>query len=97
MSDNPFSPNNPLTGPVRVTLKISETKPVPCPCGCTIFLEGMVLRRVSPILSGGNKSDIVPIMPIVYCAKCFKPMPDLLPDELKQEYIDVESTVTIVK
>ena len=69
--------------PIRIKLKLSDTTEVTCPCGGSTFDEGMLLRRVSRILSGGGP-EITPI-PAIYCVKCGKPVTELLPPELQPQ------------
>lgn len=38
-------------------------------CGSKVFLEGMVIKKVSGLLTATGKDSIVPI-PVYYCAKC---------------------------
>lgn len=75
----------------QVQLRIEDTSAVACPCGSEIFTRGTLVRRVSGILTGG-KTEFVPLDGIIYCVKCYKPMAELLPDELKP-VIDIESTI----
>ena len=75
-------PNQPTPGQqaARIQVKVSETKPVVCPCGCEVFSKGFLLRKVSVILGGDNEPKPYPA---VYCVKCGKAVPDFLPPELR--------------
>ena len=65
----------------QVTLK--DTSGIECSgCQSSIFQNGVILRRVSAILTGTGKDAIVPVQ-VPYCIQCKKPLEDLLPDELK--------------
>jgi len=57
-----------------------------CPCGCDVFSQGALLRKLSPLLGGDDLPK--PLGPIWYCVKCCKPVVELLPPDL-QPTIDV--------
>lgn len=44
-------------------------------CGSKVFKEGMILKKVSSLVSGSGKDELVPI-PVFVCDKCGK-----IPDE----------------
>jgi hypothetical protein len=77
---NPFDPANPLSKPTKITIKLSDTKAVVCPCGCDIFNQGLMLRKISVFLGGDDEPKP---LPVIYCVKCFKPVPDFLPPDLR--------------
>ena len=79
MSENPFSTNP--TNRVQVQLKLSDTMPIKCGCSSEVFVEGLMFRRVSMIISGGA-GDVIPIR-IPICAKCKSPLTEFMPPELK--------------
>lgn len=59
-----------------VTSAIYKAPPVQCSeCGSKIFHEAVVLKKVSMLLSGTGKEELVPI-PVYVCDKCGK-----IPDE----------------
>jgi len=74
---------------LRINIKLSDTTEVKCGCGGIVFNEGMLLRRVSPLLAGPGRPTITPI-PAVYCTKCGAPVHELLPKELQDLPVDVE-------
>ena len=78
MIDN-INPNKP-----QVQITINNTTEIVCECGNNIFQEATLLRRASRILTGGPKDTIIPI-PVPYCVKCFSPLDELLPEELRKK------------
>jgi hypothetical protein len=78
-----MNPNN--LGQPRVDIK--NTTMVKSEDGNLVFSEGFLLRKASKILTGTSEDALVPI-PVVYDVKTGKPLLDMLPFEIKQEYID---------
>lgn len=75
--------------PRRVVVDPNDTQGVVCPCGCQVFTQGLLLRKISIILGGDGMPRPMPIM---YCVKCFKPVPEFLPPGFALD-VDVESTI----
>jgi|GEM_PF-3559355 hypothetical protein len=75
------NPNQFQSGKVtRISINPSDTTAVVCPCGSDIFAEGLWLRRVSQLLGGPPE----PVrLPVTYCVKCLKVVPDFLPPALR--------------
>lgn len=44
---------------------------VVCECGCKTFTEAVVLKKVSPVLTGARTETLYPI-PVFVCTKCGK-------------------------
>lgn len=64
---------------------LSKTTPVKCEeCGNTVFTEGVVLRRVSRILTGDSKDGILPI-PVFACTKCGHVNKEFLPKGVEEK------------
>ena len=61
---------------------LSDTKPIVCSCGHTIFEEAFYLRLLSRLISGEEKDTLITV-PIVVCKKCGEPLQEMLPEELK--------------
>ena len=78
--NNPFDPNVPLGGPTKINIKPSDTKPYICSCGCEVFNQGVLLRKISIFIGGTNEPKP---LPTIYCVKCFKPVPEFLPPDLR--------------
>lgn len=63
-------------------VQLSETEPVVCEkCGCNVFQEGLMMRRVSPLLTGTGQPGIVPI-PVFQCSNCGWVNREFLPKEI---------------
>jgi len=61
-------------------------KTVTCECGGMVFENGVILKKISPIISSTGKEEIYPIEVLV-CKKCGKVpqelnMNGILPDEI---------------
>lgn len=67
-------------------IDMSQTEAVRCPeCGCEVFEQGMLLRKVSPLLTGTGQPGLVPVMAF-HCVKCGTVLEEYLPEELKAIY-----------
>lgn len=63
---------------------LKQTTPITCEnCGNNIFIEGVILRKVSRILMGDTKDGILPI-PVFACSKCGHVNKEFLPKDLEQ-------------
>lgn len=64
---------------------IKQTKPVVCEkCGGKVFAQGMMMREISPLLTGTGQKGIIPI-PVFYCVECNHVNEEFIPGELKDE------------
>ena len=62
---------------------LADTTPVVCEkCGGEIFEQGLILREVSPLMTGTGQPGIIPV-PVFLCAKCGHVNSKFLPEELK--------------
>lgn len=62
---------------------LSTTEPVVCSkCGKQIFTEGLLFRKVSPLLTGTGQPGLVPIN-VLYCVDCGTILEEYLPSEVK--------------
>lgn len=62
---------------------IQQTTPIKCEkCGGETFNQGVMLRKVSPLLTGTGQPGIVPI-PVFYCVECNHVNAEFIPEELK--------------
>ena len=62
---------------------LSDTEAVKCEkCGGEVFEQGLILRRVSALLTGNGKPGIVPV-PVFLCSKCGHVNAEFLPEELR--------------
>lgn len=71
-------------------INMSEQPWLICKCGGHIFLEGLIAKRISPIISKSGKEEMYPVS-IIYCKDCGK-LPDPIsaqipgcPAELKHQ------------
>lgn len=63
-------------------VQLAETEPIFCEkCGGSTFQEALMMRRVSPLLTGTGQPGIVPI-PVFMCTECGHVNKDFLPKEL---------------
>ena len=84
----------PMTMP---NIDIANTTGIKCPhCGCEVFDQGLLLRMVSPVLTGTGQPGLVPVTAFV-CVNCHKPLVDFLPEELKSLYVEEDSPKTEAK
>lgn len=62
---------------------LKSTEEVVCPkCGCNVFNQGLMLRKVSPLLTGTGQPGLVPIS-VFECANCHEVLKEYLPTELQ--------------
>lgn len=67
----------------NINIRLEETESVVCEeCGEPFFEHGLVLRKVSGILSGTGQPSYIPI-PVFTCKKCGHVNTEFLPRELK--------------
>lgn len=62
-----------------------------CECGGQIFLQGIVIKKISKILSPSGENMEIPIQ-IIYCKNCGKILPEtdkegIIPEKLKSKKI----------
>lgn len=73
----------PMTERVSPQMDIKQTTPITCDkCQNQSFVEAMLLRRVSAILSPSGKAGILPI-PGFSCVVCGHINSEFLPQELR--------------
>lgn len=48
---------------------IIKSPNVVCKCGSKVFIESVILKKVSPLLTGSATETLYPI-PVYQCAKC---------------------------
>lgn len=75
------------------SIDLTNTTPYISPTGGQVFAEGVILRKVSRFLSGGNTDGIMPI-PCFYDVKTGDVVVDLLPKEIRNEYTLNETNQT---
>jgi len=67
----------------KVNMSLQDTIKVLCEeCQNNVFQEGLVIRKVSSILTGTGKPGFIPI-PVFACNKCGHVNQEFLPQEVK--------------
>jgi hypothetical protein len=70
---------------VNLNVTLDKTVPVTCEeCGNNVFVEGLLLRKVSRFLTGQNQDGIIPI-PVFSCSKCQHVNEEFIPSDLKKQ------------
>ena len=79
---------NPLGGnqPPQPKISLKDTTEVVCDnCNHNVFHMGILLRKISPFLTGTGKPSYLPIDNIAfYCVKCGSVNKEFIPTELQQ-------------
>lgn len=52
-------------------------------CQGEVFAEGIIIKTVSPLLTGNGKEGMVPI-PAFYCVKCQTVVDKYLPEDMRK-------------
>lgn len=69
---------------LSATEMLSNTTPIKCEkCQGEVFVEGMMLRKVSRIMLGDSKDGILPI-PVFVCQKCGHINKEFLPKAISE-------------
>lgn len=57
-------------GTHKININLKNAEDIVCEeCGCTIFEEKMMIKKISRFLTGSDRDSISPI-PVICCAKC---------------------------
>ena len=72
----------------QINLSLKNTEEVKCPCGCNTFAEGLMLRKVSRIVTGEARDGVMPIQ-CFYCVKCNEALEEFLPEELRKPKLTI--------
>ena len=73
---------------LNVNIDIKSSQPITSPEGNHIFVEGVILRKVSKFVAGTAEDAIIPI-PVMYDVKTGNVLVELLPKELRDEYANI--------
>ena len=69
--------------PVKPKTALEQSAPMECPnCGNDVYIPAIKMRRLSKLLSGKKKDDIIPIE-VYLCGNCGEINQELYPEELK--------------
>jgi len=66
---------------LNVDINPEDLETVTCKCGMKVWMQGMIIKKVSKFQIGEAKDRLMQI-PLVVCAKCKEPLPDQLTFEL---------------
>jgi hypothetical protein len=79
---------------LNVNIDIKNTRPITSPEGNSVFAEGVILRKVSRFVTGTSEDGIIPI-PCFYDVVTGKVLVELLPKEIRDEFINDDSNHTM--
>jgi DNA-directed RNA polymerase subunit RPC12/RpoP len=65
-----------------VNFSLNDARDMDCECGSKIFITGYRFKKISRIITGGDKDSVMPIE-MYLCATCGKALQELLPEELR--------------
>jgi hypothetical protein len=65
-------------------IDLTKTEAIACKCGGEIFVQGFGFRKISKLLSGKPKDEVLPVE-LFLCGDCGEVLNDLLPPGLKLE------------
>jgi len=71
----------------QLDVKLNNTHPIENSNGNPLFHQGVILRRVSKFIAGGDNDALLPI-PVFYCPESKKIVTDSVPTELREELKD---------
>jgi hypothetical protein len=69
----------------KIDIDLKNTTPIYSADGNAVFQEGLILRKVSRLLTGAPKDSLMPIQ-IFYDVKTGKVLKDTLPKDLWEEF-----------
>jgi hypothetical protein len=69
-------------------IDLASTTPLLSPNGNRVFAQGFILQKLSKFIAGTPEDAIIPIQ-IFYDIKTNKILTEMLPKELRQEFIDL--------
>jgi hypothetical protein len=65
----------------KLNISLNSTTEITCTCGNSTFVEALMLRKASRLLTGTPQDAIVPIT-VFACSKCGEPLKETMPKEL---------------
>lgn len=77
---------------MQMKVDITQSTPIVSPEGNQVFQEAVVLRKISKFIAGTSEDAVVPI-PVFIDVKTGKILIDMLPKELREEYIEYNKTL----
>ena len=74
-----------IGGQEEKPIPLEKTEPIACKkCGGEIFVQGFGFRKISKLLTGKPKDEVLPVE-LFLCGDCGEVLNDLLPPGLKVE------------
>jgi hypothetical protein len=70
---------------LNVNIDLKNTQPITSPEGNHVFIEGMILRKISKFVAGTPEDAVMPI-PVFVDQNTGKILVNMLPKELREEY-----------
>jgi hypothetical protein len=75
----------PIGGQEENPIALEKTEAIACKkCGGEIFVQGFGFRKISKLLTGKTKDEVLPVE-LFLCGDCGEVLNDLLPPGLKVE------------
>ena len=79
-----FGPNSNDVPQTQMNITPRDLKTLTCEkCQGEVFGEGLIIKTVSPLLTGNGKEGMLPI-PAFYCVKCQTVVDKYLPEDMRQ-------------
>jgi predicted RNA-binding Zn-ribbon protein involved in translation (DUF1610 family) len=73
-----------IGNPAKPKTALEQSTPMECKnCGYDTYVPAIKMRRLSKLLSGKSKDDIIPIE-VYLCGNCGEVSEELYPEELKK-------------
>ena len=74
----------------RVNVDLSQATDIRCEnCGGRIFLPAAAFKKISRLAVGAQQDVLIPV-DLFACANCGRVLEELLPEQLKGEYVNNE-------
>ena len=74
----------PIGGQEEKSIPLEKTEAIACKCGGEIFVQGFGFRKISKLLTGKTKDEVLPVE-LFLCGDCGEVLNELLPPGLKVE------------
>ena len=72
-----------------ISINLKDSTGIVCShCGNDIFVPGMMVRKISRLVTGSAKDIISPVQ-IPLCSKCMEPLDEVIPDTLRKPKIQI--------
>lgn len=81
--------NNNVMAPQIGVNEVLDSKNCVCKCGCRVFTEGYVVKRISSIYTGTGKEELYPI-PVYICSKCGEIMSEFMEKSGSKRILGIE-------